>query len=690
MLPVVGRACAANVAGVPGCVVATYAGDPFLSGNADGSGTSARFSQSLNYLRYTLQVPNNRYFMAADTTNNRVRLISAVGNVVTGRPTISSVAMSTAKVIDVLFVDLQLSGPLATGPFGSARFTFYLLDCVLTASSTTGSIGASGAVVTVAGSSGQCGYLDGSAPSSRLLGPVSVTGPSVFPESQCGASATVAGKPVQTGCMYILDKTMVRRLTGGGFSSSTATKWTTSFVAGSTAGVEGYVDGAASNARFKSASSIALSTDGATVFVADGGSRSIRTVDALTGAVSTLVGTCSSSCGFPWADGVGTNAVFSGELGQVQISPDNSHLYVADMTANRLRAVEIGSRRVFTVAGNSTWAPTVWTTVAGVSTERAASGFRNGAGDAAVFNRIKGVTVAPEGDTIFTSESGAGLVRVIYVPSSTSSVSPSPTVSPSVSGAPIANAALVINNLVGPGISTASSSRQVAAQFCNATDFSFVAANVLNHCIIIVTTSGVKILAGFCGKSGSTNGAGDVAMFSSPQGVAFTGPGNTGDIIVADLSNNVLRKISMAGFNPNAVSADPKKGSPSVTVSLLSGTVATVISTAFSYKIGSASESLFSGPTRITRHSSGNCKCCGGGCVGRGNATPSRGHLLADPPKPLFPPFLYQSLLLIRITLICALSRQTALPLFLPARPWLLAAPTAPSTSGAWAEPSPR
>jgi sugar lactone lactonase YvrE len=66
-----------------------------------------------------------------------------------------------------------------------------------------------------------------------------------------------------------------------------------------------------------------------------------------------------------------------------------------------------------------------------------------------------------------------------------------------------------------------------------------------NHTIRKVTTNGVvTTLAGLAGISGSTDGAGSVARFYNPSGVAVDAGGN---VYVADTGNHVIRVISSAG-----------------------------------------------------------------------------------------------------------------------------------------------
>ncbi len=97
-----------------------------------------------------------------------------------------------------------------------------------------------------------------------------------------------------------------------------------------------------------------------------------------------------------------------------------------------------------------------------------------------------------------------------------------------------------------------------------------------------ITTNGVVTTLAGSGTAGSSNGAGVLASFSNPNGVALD---PTGNVYVADQANNLIRKITAAG-----------------TVTTLSGTLtsgssnATVIGAIASYN----------GPTGVAVDATGN------------------------------------------------------------------------------------
>ena len=166
---------------------------------------------------------------------------------------------------------------------------------------------------------------------------------------------------------------------------------------------------------------------------------------------------------------------------------------------------------------------------------------------------------------------------------------------------------------------------------------SLYVADTLNHVIRKITAAGVvSTLAGAAGSSGSVDGAGAAARFSSPCGVALDRSGN---IYVADAGNNTIRKITSAGVvstfagrdganagsadgsgadarfnNPSGVAADAagnlyvadtnshaiRKISPTGTVSTLAGNAG-----ARGSSDGLGAGARFSGPTGISVDSSG-------------------------------------------------------------------------------------
>ena len=106
------------------------------------------------------------------------------------------------------------------------------------------------------------------------------------------------------------------------------------------------VDGQATIARFSSPRALAVSKDGTTLFVADAGNNAIRAVSMFDGRVRTLAGSGKQGS----QDGIGTHCSFYFPSG-VTVSPDGATLIVADTWNNRIRSVDVVSGQVTTLAG---------------------------------------------------------------------------------------------------------------------------------------------------------------------------------------------------------------------------------------------------------------------------------------------------------------------------------------------------
>jgi len=101
-------------------------------------------------------------------------------------------------------------------------------------------------------------------------------------------------------------------------------------------GSYGAADAVGAAASFYNPYGVDTSPNGATLYVADGDNHKIRAVDVATGAVSTLAGSGSAGA----TDAVGAAASFYNPWG-VDTSPDGATLYVADGWNNKIRAVPI-------------------------------------------------------------------------------------------------------------------------------------------------------------------------------------------------------------------------------------------------------------------------------------------------------------------------------------------------------------
>ncbi len=272
--------------------------------------------------------------------------------------------------------------------------------------------------------------------------------------------------------------------------------------------VSGFMDGASNVAQLKDPRGVAVYSDvaGDVVYVADKNNHSIRKITS-GGVVSTLAGTSRSG----FMDGAGNVAQFSYPHG---VAVDSSgKVYVADSSNHRIREITSGGV-VSTLAGSGT------------------AGFMDGAGNVAQFNSPVGVAVDVSGN-IYVADKKNHRIRKITTD---------------------AGGVVEVETLAGTGGTGFMNGAGNVAQFNKpngvAVDVSgnvYVADSDNNRIRKITTDAGgvveVETLAG-TGSSGSTNGAGNVARFNEPKGIAVDVSGN---VYVADSSNHRIREITSGG-----------------------------------------------------------------------------------------------------------------------------------------------
>ncbi len=219
---------------------------------------------------------------------------------------------------------------------------------------------------------------------------------------------------------------------------------------------------------------------------------------------TTLAGTIAGSGP---NDGSGTAARFNTPTG---VAVDGSGtVYIADHQNATVRKI--------TSAG-------VVTTLAG---SPGSTGSTDATGAAARFNRPFGIAVDLSGNVFVSDFSANHTIRKI-----------TPTG--------------VVTTFAGSaGLAGSTDATGAAARFTNPTDLALDTAGNLyvadrgNHTVRKISPAGVvTTLAGSAGLSGSTDGAGSVARFNRPQGIAVDSSGN---VFVSDSDNHTIRKITAAG-----------------------------------------------------------------------------------------------------------------------------------------------
>ncbi len=499
----------------PSGVVSTLAGVAGSSGSADGTGSNARFFQPAG-----IAVDNAGNVYVADSGNYTIRKVTACGVV----STLAGLA-GTLGSADGTGSDARFSFPAGLA-IDSAN-NLYVVD---SGNNTIRKITPSGGVTTLAGLAGSSGSADGTGSAARFFQPYGVAVDStanvyvsdtnnytirkITPSGQVSTLAGVAGNrgssdgagPAASfsfpqgvavdsaGNLYVTDTSnfTIRKISPSGVVTTPA----------GLAGNRGSIDGTGNSARFDFPNGVAVDGTG-TLFVADTVNNTIRKITPA-GVVSTLAGAAGS---LGSADGTGITASFTSPQGIAVDSTGN--VYVADTGNYTIRKI--------TPAG-------VVTTLAGLARN---PGSADGTGNAARFFQPAGVTVDGTGN-VYVADTGNFTIRKI-TPSG------------------------VVTTFAGLAGSTGSADGTGnTARFNNpyglAADGAgnVYVADTNNHTIRKITPSGVvTTLAGLAGSSGSVDGTGNAARFFQPAGVAVDGAGN---VYAADTSNNTIRKITSSGI----------------------------------------------------------------------------------------------------------------------------------------------
>ncbi len=270
------------------------------------------------------------------------------------------------------------------------------------------------------------------------------------------------------------------------------------------AGGPGFFDGSPSDpVRFDSPQGVAVI--GTDRFLADTRNHVIRKIDGA-GTVSTFAGTF----GLPGsADGTGPAARFSLPSG---IAAVGNTLYVCDTGNHTIRRIIATSGVVTTLAGSA-----------------GSPGFTDGTGAAVRFSSPKGI--ASDGiTTLYVSDTGNHTIRKVTV----------------------AGAATTLASQTGsPGTADGLGS---AAQFSSPEGVALIGTGLLyvadtgNHTVrkvVLTASSGdVTTLAGSAGVPGTDDGAGSLARFRLPSGIASDG----NMLFLCDTGNHTLRTVSQSGI----------------------------------------------------------------------------------------------------------------------------------------------
>jgi len=495
----------------PAGVVSTLAGSAGLNGSADGSGADARFHYPSGV---ATDSAGNVY--VADRYNGRIRKITPAGFVstlVTGLAEPVGIASDSAGNLYVACWDNTIRKVTPAGVvsrMGSDNAKFLRPSGIATDGTgnvyvgdtrTIRKITPDGVVTTLAGSTDATGSTDGSGASARF-------------DDATGVATDSAGK------VFVADfrNHTIRQITPDGVVTT---------LAGS-AGIEGSADGNGADARFSWPRGVA--TDGAgNVYVADSANDAIRKITPA-GLVSTLAGSPALTGS---EDGSGADARFYFPSG---LAVDGTgQLYVADKYNHTVRRITPAGL-VSTLAGSA-----------------GAFGTADGSATDARFHYPSAVAVDGAGNA-YVVDTRNEKVRKITPDRTVSTLAGSGALGSSDGGGASASF-----NFCGPRMCFCDTNQCSVEQLvcfpvsCEesapglATDAegNVYVADCSNHAVRKITPAGiVSTLAGSATASGSADGNGADARFSSPSGLAID---NAGNLYVADANNHTIRKISPAG-----------------------------------------------------------------------------------------------------------------------------------------------
>ena len=328
-------------------VVTTLAGTAGQYAYVDATGAAARFEKPRG-----LVADGNGTLYVADTDDNRLRAVAESDG------TTRTLAGQGYGSGDGIGAGANFAGPMALAVDGAGN-----LYCADGWGHTIRKVAvASAAVTTLAGTAGADGVLDGRGAAALFTRP--------------------HGLSVDGQTLWVADtqSNVIRKV-------DLATN-TVSTVAGS--GQKGTADGIGAAAQFNNP--FAVIGDGAgTIYVADGGNDTIRTIDVATATVATLAGTGGQAGS---TDGTGAAARFNGPAG---LALSGGTLYVADGSNHTIRAVDVASKAVTTLAGTA-----------------GAKGTTDGTGAAARFNNPAGLTLDGNGN-LYVADMSNHAIRVIAV-----------------------------------------------------------------------------------------------------------------------------------------------------------------------------------------------------------------------------------------------------------------------------------
>jgi sugar lactone lactonase YvrE len=276
----------------------------------------------------------------------------------------------------------------------------------------------------------------------------------------------------------------------------------------------GFVDNvAATMGTLSGPESITVDASG-NVYIADFADNRVRKITQATGVLSTVAGSANS--GFAGDGGPATSASLNGPRG-VALNSAGTILYIADSGNNVIRAVDLQTQIITTVAGTS----------------KAGASGDGGPATSATLTTPIGIAVDKNGN-LYTTDSDNHLVRKVNTSGTISTIAGNGGSGSSGDGGPATSAAL--DDFGGIAVDAAGN-----VYFCagRASDLSGNVIRKIDTSGTITTVCGTGV-GGFAGDGGPAKSA----QINNPAGIIVDASGN---IFFCDNSNAVIRKIDVSG-----------------------------------------------------------------------------------------------------------------------------------------------
>ena len=447
------------------------AGSSGIHGSTDANGTSARFRNPYSVIKVGTAL------YVSDGGNQVIRKIDlASGNAVT---TIAGTVGSTGTTDNATGTSALFSTPRGIASDGTY---IYVADYGNNRIRRI-TIGGSWPVTTIAGNTS--GYNDATGTSALFRAPTNLT--------------------VNGTTLYISDYSNFN-IRAINLSNNAVTT-----LAGSTAGVSGFVDATGSSARFGNGLR-GLTYASGFLYVADSGNGRIRAIDVATGATTTVAGGGSSNIPVGGA-AYGAQAQLSNGVG---LASNGSNLFISSVETGTIKRFNTSTKLVEVVAGSAS---------NGIANPVAVTSTNEGALNETFANRISmGIS---DGAYLYLVDQENYVIRRTNLDGS--------------------NNTIVIGSSGKPGyVDAAGTTARIGylrgnlAYNAGYVYFSDYSGGTVRR--FDTSSFTVETIAGTAGTFGTSDGTGAAASFSLPAGVTIVGT----DLYVGDSGNHTIRKISIA------------------------------------------------------------------------------------------------------------------------------------------------